>query len=38
MMLSAGMGTALQIIAEGEDAEEAARAVAELFLDKFGEE
>ncbi len=38
MMLSAGMGTPLQIIAEGEDAEEAAGAVEKLFLDKFGEE
>ncbi len=38
MMLSAGAGTPLQIIAEGEDAEEAAGAVADLFLTKFGEE
>ncbi len=38
MMLSAGMGTPLQIVAEGDDAEEAVQAVAELFRDKFGEE
>ena len=37
MMLAAGLGSRIQIEANGEDAEEALRAVTALFRDKFGE-
>jgi phosphocarrier protein len=37
MMLAAGMGTALTVRAEGEDAEEAIAAVVDLFERKFDE-
>lgn len=39
MMLAAGEGTRLRILAEGaEDAEDAAQAIARLFAERFGEE
>ena len=39
LMLSAGKGTVLRVIAEGaDDASAAADAVAQLFAEKFGEE
>ncbi len=39
MMLAAGEGTRLRILAEGaEDAEKAVRAIAQLFAERFGEE
>lgn len=39
MMLAAGMGTVLQIVAcDHEDAAAAVEAIAGLFADKFGEE
>ena len=37
MMLAAGKGTAVQIQADGGDAEQALAAIRELFDDKFGE-
>ena len=37
MMLAAGMGTALTVRAEGEDAEQAVAAVVDLFDRKFDE-
>lgn len=38
MMLAAGQGAKLTITAEGEDAAEAIRGLAELFAKKFNEE
>ena len=39
MMLAAGEGTRLRILAEGaEDAEDAVQAIARLFAERFGEE
>lgn len=38
LMLAAGRNTALKLVAEGSDAEDAAKAISGLFLDKFGEE
>jgi phosphocarrier protein HPr len=38
IILAATEGTQLRIIAEGEDAEPAAKQLAQLFADKFGEE
>ena len=39
MMLAAGEGTRLRVLAEGdEDAEDAAKAIAQLFSERFGEE
>ncbi|MCK6485400.1 MAG: HPr family phosphocarrier protein [Phycisphaerae bacterium] len=38
MLLEAPMGTRLKIVAEGEDAEEAVAAIAQLVADKFHEE
>ena len=38
LMLAAGRDTALKLVAEGSDAEDAAKAISGLFLDKFGEE
>ncbi|HET7728809.1 MAG TPA: HPr family phosphocarrier protein [Usitatibacter sp.] len=37
MMLAAGMGSTVQLEAEGEDEAEAVTAVEKLFADKFGE-
>jgi phosphocarrier protein HPr len=37
MMLAAGQGTSVKIEAEGEDAEQAISALAQLIADKFGE-
>ena len=37
LMLAAAQGTNLRLITEGEDAEEAARQIAGLFEDCFGE-
>jgi phosphocarrier protein len=38
MMLAAGQGSRLTIIAEGDDAAEAVRSLEELFAKKFNEE
>ena len=38
IILAAEQGTALSIVAEGEDAEAAVAALVKLFDDKFGEE
>jgi len=38
MMLAAEMGSTIVITAEGEDEEEAVRALAQLFADKFNKE
>ena len=38
LMLAAGRDTALKLVAEGSDAEDAVKAISTLFLDKFGEE
>jgi|YelNatPaOPRAMG01_1025707.scaffolds.fasta_scaffold47758_3 phosphocarrier protein HPr len=38
MMLEAGKGTKLVIIADGSDEEELLDSIEKLFLDKFGEE
>lgn len=38
LMLAAGRDTSLKLVAEGCDAEDAAKAISGLFLDKFGEE
>lgn len=38
MMLAAEMGSTILLIAEGPDEEAAARAIAEVFAAKFGEE
>lgn len=38
IILAAEMGTPMRIEAEGDDAEEAAKKLAELFESKFGEE
>jgi phosphocarrier protein len=38
MMLAAEMGSKLTIIAEGPDEKEAAEAIAQVILSKFGEE
>lgn len=38
MMLAAGQGSKLMVIAEGRDAEAALKALEELFLQKFNEE
>lgn len=38
MMLGAGIGSEVEIIAEGEDAAEAIAAVLQLIANKFGEE
>ena len=38
MMLGAGIGCEVEILAEGEDAHEAVAAVAQLIANKFGEE
>ncbi|MDP9173639.1 MAG: HPr family phosphocarrier protein [Planctomycetota bacterium] len=38
IILAATQGTPLQIRAEGDDAEAAVKALAQLFADKFGEE
>ncbi len=37
MMLAAGLGTTVELQAEGGDAQEALNAIEELFNDKFGE-
>lgn len=37
MMLAAGQGTTVELQAEGGDAQEALKAIEELFNDKFGE-
>lgn len=38
MMLAAGLGSKLTITAEGRDAEQAVREIAQLFLQKFNED
>lgn len=38
MMLAAGLGTTIEIIAEGEDEEDAVEKIAELVQRRFGEE
>jgi phosphocarrier protein HPr len=38
MMLAAGLGAKVTLIAEGEDAEPALAALTQLIADKFGEE
>ncbi len=38
LMLAAGRDTALKLVAEGSDAEDAVKAISGLFQDKFGEE
>ena len=38
LMLAAGHDTSLKLVAEGSDAEAAARAIIEFFANKFGEE
>ena len=38
LMLAAGRDTSLKLVTEGSDAEDAAKAISGLFLDKFGEE
>lgn len=38
MMLAAGLGVGVTVDAEGQDAEQAVVAIAQLFTDKFGEE
>jgi phosphocarrier protein len=38
MMLAAGFGSTLEVIADGDDAEEAVLAIEKLFEDKFNEE
>jgi phosphocarrier protein HPr len=38
MMLAAAKGTKVKIVAEGEDAQQAAEELEKLFLNKFGEE
>lgn len=38
MTLGAGLGSQLNVKAEGADAEDALKAVQDLFSDKFGEE
>jgi phosphocarrier protein len=37
MMLAAGLGSTLEVVAQGSDAEQALEAIKELFDDKFGE-
>jgi phosphocarrier protein len=38
MMLGAGIGTRMKVRAEGDDAREAAKAIEQLFNDRFGED
>jgi phosphocarrier protein len=38
MMLAAGLGTAVDIVAEGSDEETAARELESLVLSRFGED
>jgi phosphocarrier protein HPr len=37
MMLAAGLGAEIELEVEGADEQAAARAISELFVDKFGE-
>jgi len=37
MLLAAGMGSSLMLRVEGDDEEDAATAITQLFVDKFGE-